>query len=454
MSQTKGQSSKNTTAKRPKSQSKPQKNQVSLAGVANTSDKKANTEKKRMAPWKWIVAIVAVIVLLLIGVLLFNWWDDTQEEKPALTAREMISYTYTPDDLAGDVSYYLMGITGAEVGDPMDMLAVMCFDRKADTVSVVQIPVDTYIDKDLGFAVDTIGDVWHNPQPQVACSSCRELVPEKDRDGKVHATCGAELENWEGSAVHDLARIINEQYGLPMDNYFILSRQGLATLIDGVGGVLVELPEATTLAETPFDAGAQTLNGDAAVDYAVTYNYRGTPDSDRERMSRQRQVLASLWERIAACSMTDLYYQDELGATKGILGRLMLGANPIYFNETSFGRARMLGIADKEAEEITDYDAIAKFAMQLGDVPLDKVTFSILPGEVGAVSATVDAYLVNVAQTIQLLNEQMNPYGFTLDEETVQPAQNNTVVGDADFVTQTLDTLLPIVEETPEEGEE
>ncbi len=453
MSQTKGQNRKKTTANRPKPQSKPQKNQVSLAGVAKKPDKPEKVEKKRIAPWKWIVAVVVVIALLVTGILLFHWWDDTQEEKPALTAREMISYTYTPDTLAGDVSYYLMGVTGAEVDDPMDMLAVMCFDRKADAISVMQIPVDTYIDKDLGFAVDTIGNVWTNPQPQIACSSCRELVPEKDRDGEVHATCGAELENWRGSAVQDLARVINEQYGLPIDNYFILSREGLATLINGVNGVQVELKEATTLAETAFAGGVQTLDGHAAVEYAVTYNYRNTPDSDRERMGRQRQVLASLWERIAACSMKDLYYEDELGATKGIIGRLMLGSNPIFFNETSFGRARMLGITDKEAESVTDYDAIAQFVAQLGDIPLDKVTFSILPGETET-QGTTKMYSVNRAQLITLLNEQMNPYELDIDEETVTAPQMTEVVKDVDFATVTLDTMLAVTEETPEEGEE
>ena len=448
MSQFKGKNSK----KAPKA--KPQKNQVSLAGVAKNPDNTDGAEKKRGFPWKWIVAAVVLIALLVVGMLLFRLWDDKQEEKPALTAREMISYTYTPDKLAGDVSYYLVGVKGAEVGDTMDMLALMCFDRKAQAVSVMQIPVQTYIDKDLGFAVDTIGDVWYNPQPQVACSACRELVPERDRDGNVHSSCGAELENWKGSAIHDLARVINEQYGLPIDNYFILSRDGLAEMIDGVGGVEIELAEAVTLAETPFAAGVQTLDGQSAVEYAVSYNYLGTPESDRARMIRQRQVLASLWDHIAACSAKDLYYEDDLGSTKGILGRLMLGANAIYFNETSFGRARMLGISDKEAESVTDYDAIARFAMQLGDVPLDKVTFSILPGELAELGATRAYYSVNRDQLLTLIDEQLNPYDLTIDPEAITVPQLLAVASEVDLATATLDTMLAVKEEVPVEGEE
>ena len=109
--------------------------QVSLAGVAKTQNKKT----ERVSPWKWIGIALAMIALLVAGILLFDAFDE--EEKPSLSAREMVEYTYTSDALAKDVSYYLLGVTGPEIGDPMDMLAVMCYDRKSGTISVVQMPV-------------------------------------------------------------------------------------------------------------------------------------------------------------------------------------------------------------------------------------------------------------------------------------------------------------------------
>lgn len=421
--------------------------QVSLAGVARTPKEE---EKKRISPWKWIAIGMVLVILLFVGVLLFDAVDE--EEKPALTAREMVEYTYTADDIAANVSYYLLGVTGEKIGDPMDMLAVMCYDRKADSVSVVQIPVATYIDKDNGFAVDTMGEVWYHPQPEVFCSACRVRVPEADRDGKVHATCGADLENKDGSGWLDLIRVINTQYGLPIDNYLILPRKGLYGLIEALDGIEVELEKKMTLAGESYDAGAQILMGEAAVDYAVTYNYKGTPASDRERMSRQRKVMAGLWQKIASCEMKDLYYLDENEATKGVLGRLMTGANPVRFNTTSFGKARLLGISETEAADIKLSDALARFAMQLGDVPLDKVTFSILPGGAEK-NGTATVYSVNKAQVIELLNEQMNAYGLYIDEDTVTAPQLNSKPKEADLTTVTLDTVLPQVEET-EEGEE
>ena len=456
MNQTNGYgTNKNGSYKPPQ---KPQKNQVSLAGVAQNSEKKEQKKEKGRFPVGKVIALsMVLIILVLAGILLYRFvsefWSGTQEKKPALTAREMVEYTSTPDDLAADVSYYLMGVTGAEIGDSMDMLAVMCYDRKADAVSVVQIPVDTYIDKENGFAVDTIGDVWYNPQPLVFCSSCREQVPEEERDGEIHATCGANLEEHNGSATGDLIRIINEQYGLPIDNYFFVSREGFANLIDGFGGVQVEMKKDVTLGERVYSSGVHNLDGHTAVEYAITYNYKGTPASDRERMIRQRQVLASLWSNMASYTEKELYYVDDLGATKGILGRLMVGKTPIRFNSTSFGPARMLGLTDKEAESIENYEALSRFVVQLGEIPLDQVTFSILPGESEA-QGTTKVYSVNRAQVIELLNQQMNPYELTIDDTTVTAPQVTEVANEVEFVTETLDSQLAENEITPEEEEE
>ena len=369
--------------------------QVSLAGVAKTQK-----PKKKINPWKWIGIFAGMLALLIVGVMLFDTFDE--EEKPSLTAREMVEYTYTSDALAKDVSYFLLGVTGAEIGDPMDMLAVMCYDRKAQEVSVIQIPVMTYIDKDNGFAVDTFGDIWHNPAPERFCSTCRVRVGDADMDGTVHGACGSEVEKRTGSAVGDLIRVINDQYGLPVDNYLVLPRSGLSGLIEALDGVKVELSKKTTLAGETYNSGVQTLTGPAAVEYAITYNYKGTVASDRERMSRQRQVLAGLWQSIAACEMTDLYYIDDLGATKGVLGRLMTGKNPVRFNTTSFGKARLLGLDDAETEDMKLSDAIARFAMQLGAVPMENITFSILPGTAEKVGTT-SVCSVNREQVITLL---------------------------------------------------
>ena len=51
-------------------------------------------------------------------------------------------------------------------------------------------------------------------------------------------------------------------------------------------------------------------------------------------------------------------------------------------------------------------------------------------------------YSVNKAQTVALLNEQMNPYGLTLDDTTVAVTELKKNPADADTALTTLDKVL------------
>ncbi len=389
--------------------------QVSLAGAAG------NPKKKKSVSWKPFAIFAAVLAVVLVVVLVIGSLGDS--EAPTLSAREMVTYTVTPDNLSDDVSYYALGVTGKSTTDRLDMVAVMCYNRKKDTISVLQMPVTTYVGKDTGFAVSTLGDVWGNPQPVPFCSAHRIELTAETISGNTHKDCGAPLEYRTGSASGDLIRVFNEQYGLPIDNYLLIPRAGLVQLIDALGGVDVKLDKKTTLSGTTYDVGVQTLNGQAAVTYAVEYNYTGTVASDRERMLRQRQVFAALLQRIGSGKLDNLYYVDKnTGSTKGAIGQLMIGANPIRFNTTSFGKMRLLNISESAANRMKLSEAIARFLYEIGRVSLDQVTFSILPGEATKTGSTA-VYSVNRTQTIELLNAQMNPYSLTLDENTVKVPQ-------------------------------
>ncbi|MBQ8683234.1 MAG: LCP family protein [Clostridia bacterium] len=412
--------------------------QVSLAGAAKATGKESKPQKKKKSfPWGAVVAVVLVVALLVTGgVLLFG-----KEDGPSLTARDMVEYTVTPDTIREKVSYFALGVTGASATDRMDMVAVMWLDRKNGSAGVLQMPVATYIGKDTGFATTTLGDVWGNPQPETFCSTCRIRLEEADIQDGVHKTCGSAAEQRTGSAYGDLIRVFNDQYGLPIDNYLVISRAGLTEMIDLLGGVDVDLAEAMTLADVKYKAGVQTLSGAAAVDYAITDDYKNTPQTDIDRMARQRQVFAAIIQRFGACELEELYGTDKTtGAVKGVFGKLMLGENPVRFNSTSFGKARLLGVSENAANDLKLSAAIAKFAKQLGDLSLDKITFSVLPGK-AMKSGTATVYSPHRAQTIELLKQQMNPYGLTLDENTVTVSQVNAEQEKGETTTLTLDTV-------------
>lgn len=412
--------------------------QVSLAGAAGQTRRAKRAAKP--TPWKWIALLAAVLILVTSVILVFTMTDTN--DGPSLPSREMVTYTVTPDNLSDKISYFALGVTGEDPTDRMDMVAVMCYDRKANSVSVIQIPVATYVGKKNGFGANAVGDVWGNPAAEMFCSSCRIKVPEDQQDGKEHASCGSKLEKLTGSSSGDLICVFNEQYGLPIDNYLVIPRNGLVELIDSMDGIEINLPKKTTLDGKTYEAGWQTLTGKAAVSYAVTYNYKNTPASDRERMLRQRQVFAGLIKRFADCKFDQLYDWDNKSETaSGAFASLMLSDVPVRFNSTSFGKERLLNISSSRADKMKLSEAIARFAEDMGKVPFDKFTFSILPGETTK-NGTATVYSVNKSQTIELLNSQMNPYGLTLDDMTVTVEQLVVKPDSADTKTETLQTIV------------
>ena len=421
--------------------------QVSLAGAAGQT-RRAQRAKKTVSA-KWI--IWAVLVVLLAAVVLIVTLSG-KNEGPVLSSREMVTYTVTPDELSNKVSYFALGVTGEDSTDRMDMVAVMCFDRKAKSVSVIQIPVSTYVGKNNGFGANAIGDVWSHPVSEMFCSACRVKVSEEELDGKKHAAtitidgvetvCGAKVEMLTGSSSSDFIRVFNEQYGLPIDNFIVIPRNGLVELIDSLEGIEVNLPKKMKLAGETYESGWQTLSGDAAVSYAITYNYKKTPDSDRERMLRQRQVFAGLIQCFKERKFDDLYKWNSKDETaSGAFASLMLSDVPVRFNSTTFGKERLLNIPNTRAEKMKLSEAIARFAEDMGKVSLDKFTFSILPGQTTKYG-TATVYSVNKSQVLELLNSQMNPYALTLDDATVSVEQLVNYPKTADTKTETLQSVV------------
>ncbi len=410
--------------------------QVSLAGAA--AGKKKQPPKKHKKPNKrlWLILIPIVLVVVLLIVLLARGCGS---DGPSLTARETIQYTVTADELSGKVSYFTLGVLGEKSTDRMDMVAVMCYDRKAKEISVMQLPVATYLGDDGSFATTILGDVWGNPKPLRWCDTCRGQVADDEVDGDEHKVCGTKLTTRKGSAFTDFNRVFNTQYGLPTDNFLVIPRDGLAKLIDAVGGVDMQLDADITVDEVTYQKGVRTLTGNAAVYYAIEHNYKNTPASDLERMARQRQLFASLLDRLSERSLKDLYNTDP--ALKDVLSNVMLGADPIRFDSTSFGKMRLIDVGENKVENTKAVEAMAKFFYNVSRIDLEDITFCTLPGTAQK-RGTGYVYSVNKAQTVTLLNEYMNPYGLTLDDTTVAVTELKQNPVDAETAVTTLDQVL------------
>ncbi|MEG0691974.1 MAG: LCP family protein [Oscillospiraceae bacterium] len=116
-------------------------------------------------------------------------------------------------------------------------------------------------------------------------------------------------------------KTINQNFNLNISEYATVDFQQMATIIDAVGGVEIDISEEerldannsiyeqSAIAGLPQDiikkSGKQTLSGTQAVAYA---RIRHVGNSDFERTDRQREVLGQLFYK--ALSMNKLQYPE------------------------------------------------------------------------------------------------------------------------------------------------
>jgi LCP family protein required for cell wall assembly len=96
-------------------------------------------------------------------------------------------------------------------------------------------------------------------------------------------------------ATNVTARMLSNNFSISTDHYLTIDLVQIPAMVDLVGGIPVDIPQATT---DPFigvviPAGQQTLNGAQFVAYA-----RAIPDSDFGRIQRSNLLVAALREKL------------------------------------------------------------------------------------------------------------------------------------------------------------
>jgi LCP family protein required for cell wall assembly len=88
--------------------------------------------------------------------------------------------------------------------------------------------------------------------------------------------------------------VVENVLGITIDHYALIDFNGIISLVDGMGGVTVDITESFFLLGTTFEPGERTLTGLEALRYS---RYRGGADGDFGRIRRQQQILRALIEQ-------------------------------------------------------------------------------------------------------------------------------------------------------------
>jgi LCP family protein required for cell wall assembly len=184
-----------------------------------------------------------------------------------------------------------------------------------DAITILVMGVDARPGEpiDIGVRPDSLMVVRLDPET----GSCRTLsIPRDTR---------TELPGYGQSKInHALAvggipyqqQVVENLLGLKIDHYVLIDFNGFQDLVDAVGGIKIDVPDAFAISDDMwFAAGEQTMDGKHALAYA---RYRGGPDGDFGRIARQQQVLRALIRKGASLnvvrSLNDLLpaVQDNL----------------------------------------------------------------------------------------------------------------------------------------------
>ncbi len=109
-----------------------------------------------------------------------------------------------------------------------------------------------------------------------------------------------------------LVQTVEGLTGVRIDHYAAIDFAGFVRMTDALGGVDVEVAQATTSGPYTYTAGLNHLDGEQALQY-VRQRY-GLPGGDFDRVRRQQQYLRSVF---AALSQQDVL--GDMGALDGFL---------------------------------------------------------------------------------------------------------------------------------------
>ena len=314
---------------------------------AAAQKKPAGTRKKNTRGRKVVIILLVVLIVISLLFIFFTGrylYLQIASPKESASDTPLSSYDTTPETDVDKVAYFAFGLMGATATDPTELLSLVCYDKQSKTIRILEIPMDTYLgDSDL-FAVKKTSEVWGNPKPVIWCEyEAKRVYSDEVADGE-HTYCGHEVTEKAGSASGGLISIFNEQYAMPVDNFFLLPQEALVKLVDLVDGVDVQIDSKQKLGGITYEPGVQTLGGQAALEYVLQKD-KGV-GGDIDRLLRQRRVMLALFQRLSAREVKDL--KDN------IIGPLMNGSTPIRSNSgTGAMRSMLIKPSNKEMDEMT-----------------------------------------------------------------------------------------------------
>ncbi len=312
-----------------------------------------NKKRRRKSFFGQFVKIVFSMVMIFVlfaGASIFAYTkisdrgsDNTVTDDTDTDNKLSLLDSLTGKDLKLNVA--VMGVD--KEGTRTDVMFVVHFDSKSGKLALLSVPRDT--------RVKITNELYEY------LSEKGKYIPSGRicKINEVHAYAGTEKGDYFS------VRQLEELLDIHIDNYVKITTDGFRNLVDAIGGVDVDVPQAMDY-EDPYqdlyihlNAGMQHLDGDKAEQLVRFRKYR---EGDVARVRVQQMFLKEL-------------------------GKKMLSTESIVKNLPSL----MKTFYNDVTTDFTLSDCV-KYANYISDVSMDNVTMDTLPGEGGYIG-TVSYYL-------------------------------------------------------------
>jgi LCP family protein required for cell wall assembly len=118
-----------------------------------------------------------------------------------------------------------------------------------------------------------------------------------------HGTCKLNSAYAYGGA-EAMVKVVSEFAGVPITHYMEIGFDGLVQVVDRLGGIWIDVPEAFTAGKEHFAKGAQRVTGERALIYARERHSFG--GGDFTRVQSQRQVVSGIAKQVMDTSPAEL----------------------------------------------------------------------------------------------------------------------------------------------------
>ncbi len=345
--------------------------------------------RKKRRLWVALAAVTAVLLLMLVLIISYlNLYKPTID--PRLPFNPNLPDTgdhmetdehgrpldtsddnYVPaisDDFARREDVYNFLILGVDrAANLSDVIMIVSYDVKQQTIHVLQLPRDTYIN---------VGSNYNKINSYFAASYNHSAKRGEDRYT---------------DAIESMAQFIETGLCIKIDRYVCMDTAGFRDIVDAVGGVDIDVPFAMDYEDPEQDLyihlkpGPQHLDGDKAEQF-VRFR-KAYINGDIGRISAQKLFLTALAKQV----QENLSVSNAISIAKSIL---------TYVNTNI---------------SVAECGYFVKYAL---GVDMNSINFTTLPGDGVTNPVTGASYYVMYAETVRkLVNEQFNVYNQEISRE-------------------------------------